>query len=42
MRTLPNIIIDTSLIFIAWNLGFLYSYYINRFEDRDKFKTIIL
>ena len=41
VRTLPNVIIDTSLIFIAWNLGILYTYYINRFEDRISLKQLL-
>ncbi|MHA1282320.1 MAG: hypothetical protein ACTSQP_07395 [Promethearchaeota archaeon] len=41
VRTLLNVIIDTSLIFIAWNLGILYSYYINRFEDRISLKQLL-
>jgi len=41
VRTLPNVLIDTSIIFIAWNLGILYSYYINRFDDRISLKQLL-
>ena len=41
VRGLPNVVIDTSIIFIGWNLGILYSYFIDRFEDRISLKKLL-
>lgn len=41
VRTLPRVMIDTALIFTSWNLGIIYSYFINRFEDRLSLKKLL-
>lgn len=41
VRGLWRVSIDTSLIFIGWNFGILYSYYIDRFEDRISLKQLL-
>ena len=40
VRGLINVSIDTTIIFSGWNFGILYSYFINRFEDRIKLKRL--
>jgi len=41
VRGLSNVVIDTSIIFIGWNLGILYSYFVDRFEDRISLKKLL-
>lgn len=41
VRGTPRVSIDTDLIFIGWNLGILYSYYIDQFEDRISLKRLL-
>ena len=41
VRRLPRVIIDTSFIFIAWNLGILYSYHVDQVEDRISLKALL-
>jgi hypothetical protein len=41
VRGLWRVSIDTSLIFIGWNFGILYSYYIDRFRDRISIKQLL-
>ena len=41
VRKLSNIKIDTAIIFIGWNLGILYSYFVDRIEDRISLKKLL-
>ncbi len=41
VRTLPNVVIDTAIIFSSWNLGILYSYFVDRIEDRLSLKKLL-
>jgi len=41
VRGRERVLIDTSLIFIGWNFGILYSYYIDQFEDRISLKRLL-
>lgn len=41
VRGTSRVSIDTDLIFIGWNLGILYSYYIDQFEDRISLKSLL-
>ena len=41
VRTLRNVQIDTAIIFSGWNLGILYSYFVNRIADRLSLKKLM-
>lgn len=41
VRGLSNVVIDTAIIFTGWNLGILYSYIIDRIEDRLSLKKLL-
>jgi len=41
VRRLSNVQIDTAIIFSSWNLGSLYSYFVNRLEDRISLKKLL-
>lgn len=41
VRGLFKVMIDTSLVFSAWNFGILMSYYINQFADRISLKKLL-
>jgi IS5 family transposase len=41
VRGVVNVKIDTSLIFSGWNLGILYSYFIDRMEDHISLKKLL-
>lgn len=41
VRGIQRVSIDTDFIFIGWNLGILYSYYIDQFEDRISLKRLL-
>lgn len=41
VRGLQRVAMDTSLIFIGWNFGILYSYYKEQFEDRISLKRLL-
>lgn len=41
VRTLPNVVIDTAIVFSGWNLGILYSYFVDRIEDRLSLKKLL-
>lgn len=41
VRGLGRVSIDTSLIFIGWNFGILYSFYIDRMVDRISLKRLL-
>jgi hypothetical protein len=41
VRGIQRVSIDTDLIFIGWNLGILYSHYIDQFEDRISLKRLL-
>ena len=41
VRRLPNVKIDTAIIFSGWNLGSLYSYFVDRIEDRISLKKLL-
>ena len=41
VRRLSNVKIDTAIIFSGWNLGSLYSYFVDRIEDRISLKKLL-
>lgn len=41
VRRLSNVKIDTAIIFSGWNLGSLYSYFVNKIEDRISLKKLL-
>jgi IS5 family transposase len=41
VRGLWRVLIDTSVIFIGWNLGILYSFYMDRLQDRISLKRLL-
>jgi len=41
VRGIQRVSIDTDLIFIGWNFGILYAYYIDQFEDRISLKRLL-
>lgn len=41
VRGLVKVSIDTTIIFTGWNFGILYSYFINRLEDRISLKRLL-
>ena len=41
VRGIQRVSIYTDLIFIGWNLGILYSYYIDQFKDRISLKRLL-
>ena len=41
VRGLRRVVIDTALIFIGWNFGILYSFYIDRLVDRISLKRLL-
>jgi len=41
VRNLSNVKIDTAIIFSGWNLGIIYSYFIDRIEDRISLKKLL-
>jgi len=41
VRGLSNVEIDTSLVFIGWNLQAVYAFFIGHLEDRRSLKTLL-
>ena len=41
VRGLWRVLIDTSIIFTGWNLGILYSFYMDRLQDRISLKRLL-
>lgn len=41
VRKLSNVKMDTAIIFSGWNLGILYSYFVDRIEDRISLKKLL-
>lgn len=41
VRGLPRVAIDISLVFIVWNFGSVYAFFVNQLEDRISLKKLL-